>query len=475
MTATRAAGPPSAETSGTAPPTLPPGPSGLAWWRYFAQFMTSWDPLDLFMDLTRDYGPIVRFELPRGDFDVYVVARPEYAEHVMLRNPDNYDRVSGGVGGDVLDYVLGDGLLTSGGELWERQHRLIAPMFHRKSVRGFAELMLEETRRMLDRWQPNLENGAPLDLQHEMSRVTLLIISKALFSADVEGHVSTVRDALASFRGQNRQGGLAQLTTFPLWVPTPTNQAIKQARSNLDEIVYGLIEDRRGREEEYQDFLSMLMLAEDEETGERMDDEQIRDEVMTFFLAGHDTTANALTWTWFLLGRHPEAHERVHREALEHPMEDGFDRDTYGELTCAERVIKESMRIHPPVPGTGRTPEEDDVMDGYLVPAGTRVVTSPYVMHRSPEIWDEPTRFDPDRFLPEAEEKRERFAFMPFGGGQRICTGRAVAHRVGRLSLSEVTRRVRLELQDPDTPPGRDAAVTMQPGRPLKVVPHRWE
>jgi len=452
----------------------PPGPSGLTWWRYFGRFLTAWDPIDLFMDLAREYGPIARFELPARDWDVYVVSDPEYVEHVLLRNPDNYDRPASGIGADNLNYVLRDGLLTSEGALWERQHRLIAPMFHRKSVRGFAELMLEETRRMLERWRSNLEDEEPLNLQEEMSRITLLIIAKALFSADVAEHVPTVRDALATFRRRNQQGGLGRMLSPPLWIPTPHNQRVKRARGDLDDIVYGLIEERRGQEEDYEDFLSMLMLAEDEETGERMDTEQIRDEVMTFFLAGHETTANALTWTWFLLGRHPEVHRRVHEEALEHPMEEGFDRDTYGEWTYAERVIKESMRVYSPVPTTARMATEDDRIDGRDIPAGSIMVTSPYVVHRLPSLWEDPMRFDPDRFLPENEERHARFAYFPFGGGRRICTGREFAKMEARLILSEATRHVRLELQDPDTPPGRDAAVTMEPGRPLQVIPRRW-
>ncbi len=464
--------PPSGAT-GTGDENRPSGPTGWEWFKLYTRFMIASDPLDVFTELAREHAPLARFQQPRIDVDVYVMTRPENIEHVLLRNPERYIRPTGNAGGGNLDYVLGQGLLTSQGELWERQHRLIAPMFHRKSVRGFAELMLRETRRMVDRWAPSARAEEPLNLLEEMKRITLLVIAKSLFSADVEEHVSTVRDALRTFRANNTRG-IWELLRPPFWVPTPRNQRIKRAKENLDEIVYGLIEDRRGHEEEYEDFLSMLMLAEDEETGERMDTEQIRDEVMTFFLAGHETTANALTWTWFLLGRHPEVHRRAHEEAVRHPMDDGFDREAYGNLTFIERVIKESMRVYSPVPITARMATEDDQLAGHHIPAGSIMITSPYVVHRLPELWEEPMRFEPDRFKPENEKQHERFAYFPFGGGRRICTGREFAKMEARLILSQTLRHYRLELQDPETAPGRDSAVTMEPGRPLNVIPRTW-
>jgi len=458
--------------SGGPPVRVPaPGPEGLDWLRFYGRMLAGESPLDLFLDLAVRYPGVARFWQPVIMTDMYVLSDPEYLEHVMLRNPSTYISAIRDV--SEIDFVLGNGLLVNRGESWEKQHRLIAPMFHRKSVRNFANLMLEETRRMMDRWRDAIDREEPLNLLEEMKRLTLLVICRALFTADVEDYVSTVRETLRTLRGTGRQG-LAALLSPPLWVPTPRNRRVHRARDRLDDIVYGLIERRRGHEEEYDDFLSMLMTARDRETGEGMDEKQIRDEVMTFFLAGHETTANALTWTWYELGRHPEIHRRLHEEAAAHPMENGFDRETYGELDFTRRVLRESLRLNPPVPVTGRLSRLEDVLGGYHVPKGSFMIASPYVVHRHPDVWERPERFDPERFAGGKDESRPRFAYMPFGGGKRICTGREFAKMELRLVLSEVVRRYRLELVDPDTPPGREVVVTMEPERPLRVVPRSW-
>lgn len=448
-----------------------PGPDGMEWAHYYYRLLRGDSPLDLFFDLAVAYPGLARFWQPVVAADMYVLSDPEYLEHVMLRNPDVYISAIKDV--SRIDFVLGNGLLVNRGESWEQQHRLIAPMFHRKSVRAFGDLMLSETRRMLERWRSRPDDDEPLDLLEEMKRLTLLVIAKALFTRDVEDYVDQVRESLRTLRGLGRQG-IRALLAPPMWVPTPANRRAHCARDRLDEIVYGLIEERRGHEEEYDDFLSMLMRAEDPETGETMDDRQIRDEVMTFFLAGHETTANALTWTWLLLARHPEVRERLHDEARENPMDDGFDRETYRALEYTRRVIHESLRLYPPVPVTGRLSRLEDDLDGYRVPKGTFMIASPYVVHRHPDVWEDPERFDPARFSPSREEARARFAYMPFGGGKRICTGREFAKMELRLVLSEVLRHVRLELVDPETPPGKEVVVTMEPERTLKARPRRW-
>ncbi len=452
------------DSAGTVPA---PGPEGLDWVRFYGRMLAGESPLDLFLDLAVRYPGVARFYQPVLLSDMYILSEPDYLEHVLLRNPSTYISAIRDV--SEIDFVLGNGLLVNRGESWEKQHRLIAPMFHRKSVRGFGDLMLSEARRMMEGWEP----GEPLDLLEEMKRLTLSVICRALFTADIGGDVSTVRESLRTLRSTGRQGLMAMLSP-PLWVPTPRNRRVHRARDRLDDIVYGLIEDRRGSEEEYEDFLSMLMLAEDEETGEGMDDEQIRDEVMTFFLAGHETTANALTWTWHQLGRHPRIHRRVHEEARTHTMEDGFDRGVYGRLDYTRRVISESLRMHPPVPVTGRMARLEDNLAGYHVPKGSFMIASPYVVHRHPGIWEDPERFDPDRFTEDRARDRPRFAYLPFGGGKRICTGREFAKMELRLVLSEVTRRFRLEPVDSDTPPGKEVVVTMEPERTLRVIPRRW-
>ncbi len=453
----------------TVPPGEVPGPGRLAYLASMLGFLSD-NPLSSLPWMRKRYGRMVRLYLPMGGW-TYLLGTPDQVQYVLEKNQKNYRKARAY---KELARIMGEGLLTSEGDLWLRQHRLMMPMFHRKSVRTFGDMILDEADRMLDRWDSLHDCGETIDLLEEMKRITLLIICRSLFSSEVEGYVDDVSESLDVLRRgfQSRVRGF----DIPMWVPTPLNRRVSRALDRLDEIVHGLIDRRRGHEKEYEDFLSMLMLAEDEETGETMDQQQIRDEVMTFFLAGHETTANALTWTWYALADHPTIHRRLHEHAAEVLDEhDGtFSNDLYEDLDYAGRVVNESMRLYPPVPVFAREAIEPDVIEGYEVPAGTTVMLSQYLIHRDPELWPEPERFDPGRFDGDREEDRHRFSYFPFGGGARMCIGRELALLEARLILSRVVRRFRLERAEPDRSVGADVAVTMEPNVPLRMELHRW-
>ncbi len=457
-----------AEETTVAPKDVP-GPGRLAVVGTFFGFFGG-DPIHWLPHLRRQFGRTVRLYLPSEGW-TYLISDPDQVQYVLENNQKNYRKSDSY---EQLRRIMGRGLLTSEGDRWLRQHRLMMPMFHRKSVRNFGDMIVDEAGLMLDRWEDFAGRNEPIDLLEEMKRVTLRIICRSLFSTDVEGFVEDVSETLDVLRQEFQQQ--VRGMSLPDWIPTPHKKRVQESIERLDGIVYGLIDDRVGQEEEYDDFLSMLMLAEDEETGESMGREQIRDEVMTFFLAGHETTANALTWTWYLLADHDEIHRQLHRsvEAAVEDHERRYSDDLYESLEYAGRVVDESMRLYPPVPLFARKAIEDDVVGSYEVPRGTTLLLSQYLVHRDPDIWSEPEVFDPDRFAEDHESDRHRFSYFPFGGGARMCIGRELALLEARLILSLAVDRFRLERTEPERNVGMDVAVTLEPSEPLMMHLRDW-
>jgi len=446
----------------------PPGPSVVERLGQARRMLTE-DVTSVLTSAREEYGPVVDLTMPSGDAGV-LLADPEAIQHVLEGNPDNYRRAS--VYREELSELFGDGLLTSEGDLWHRQHRLIRPMFGSGSVRSFTDLIVQETDAMLDRWI----TGDEIDLLPEMERVTLSIIGKAMFSADVERHAAEIRDALQVLRrGFQREVGV--VPTFPEWVPSPHNRRMQRAIDDIDAVVHELIEARRGRADEYDDLLSKLLGARTDD-GERMDDEQIRDELVTFLLAGHETTAAALTWTWYLLANNPGVHERLHDLVADADPTDvvGFSAGAAGSESFVKQCVQEAMRIYPPVPVITREAIDRDEIAGYEVPAGAEVVLSQFVVHRDPDLWEDPLAYRPERFAPGAADDRPAYSYFPFGGGQRICIGRLFALAEAQLILARVVSDVRLTLRSPihDTP-AVDSAVTMVPDELVAMDVTNWE
>jgi cytochrome P450 len=390
---------------------------------------------------------------------IYLLADPGLIEYVLVENNRNFTKTR------ILKRnrrLLGEGLLTSEGEFWRRQRRLAQPAFHRKRVAAYGEVMAAFAERSLGAWR----DGQTIDVHEEMMHLTLEIVAKCLFDADVGARTTDVgkamKVALEDFSSQRR------LLRIPKGIPTPHNIRFEMAARRLDGVAGAIIENRRKSEEDRGDLLSMLMLAEDD-SGERMTDKQLRDEVMTLFLAGHETTANALSWTFWLLSLNPE---------VEHELAEELARVLGGRppttsdlpaLPYVECVLKESMRLYPPAWVVGREAIAECEVGGYRMAAGTTALMSQWIVHRDHRYHEDPERFDPDRWTAQYEKALPRFAYFPFGGGPRQCIGASFAMTEACLILAAVAKRFKMELA-----PGQRvepyASITLRPEKGIRMT-----
>jgi cytochrome P450 len=396
------------------------------------------------------------------------VSHPDYIKHVLQDNHRNYGKNTFAY--QTLQLTLGKGLVTSDGDFWLRQRRLAQPAFHRQRIEGFATMMTQATLDMLDRWATYTDSDHGFDLAQELTRLTLRIAGETLFHIDLTDDADDVGRALSLGLAETT-ARLSRPLSLPLAIPTPNNRRFLTARRALDSVVYDIIAERRRTQADTGDLLSMLMLAEDEETGERMTAQQLRDEVMTMMLAGHETTANALIWTWYLLAQHPGVEAKLAAEldavlAGRAPVIADLPN-----LSYTLKVVQESMRLYPPLYSFSRSATQDDEIGGYSIPAGATVSMSPYAMHRHPDYWDDPERFDPERFRAEAVSVRHRFVYIPFAAGPRQCIGSTFALTEVQLVLATVAQHYRLRLV-PDHPVEPIAAITLRPRNGVRVTLH---
>lgn len=436
-----------------------PGPRRLALLRFVRA--TRRDTLAAMTDLMETYGDVVRLKFPVSPIDekeIHVLRHPRDARRVLQENHTSYGKSSAYE--KILSRLAGRGLITSDGPLWKRQRRLAQPAFHRRSVERFAVSMTAATADLAARWD-GLAPGTELNIADEMRALALDIVGRTLFSSalgplhhDID---SGLTDALHYF-----DRAFDSLVVTPLWVPSRRNRRMRDAVARLERVVYGLINARAEREAEFDDLLSMMLLARDDETGERMSRTQVRDEVMTFLLAGHETSANALAWCWHLLAGSPAARERLEREADSILAGRAATVEDLPRMPYARMVIEEAMRLYPPAWVVERRALGADVLGGYDVPAGSAVMASTYLTHRNPSVWPEPDHFDPERFAPEAAAERPLFAYFPFGGGPRQCIGNLFAMVETQLVLSTLAGRFRLE-GVPGARVSTEASVTLRP------------
>ena len=421
------------------------------------------DPLALFTRVAREYGDVARFNV--ATHPAYLLNHPDYIKDVLVTN---HARFMKGRALQRAKRLLGEGLLTSEGDFWRRQRRLAQPAFHRQRVGSYAETMVAYAEKTSARWR----DGETLDVSAEMTRLTLAVVGQTLFDADVESDADEVGAALTEVMSLF---GYLMLPFSELLekLPLPPRRRFERARARLDAVIYRIIEEHRREGRDRGDLLSTLLHAVDEE-GDRtgMTDEQLRDEVMTIFLAGHETTSNALAWTWYLLSQNPEAEARLHEELDDVLKGRPPTAEDYPRLRYTEMVVAESMRLYPPAWAVGRLALEDHEVGGYHIPRGALVLVSQYVMHRDPRFWSEPERFDPERFTPEAKAGRPQFAYFPFGGGQRRCVGEGFAWMEAVLILAALARRWRLRLV-PGAQVRTEPRITLRPakgGIPMKAV-----
>lgn len=423
------------------------------------------DPLGMMTRLAREHGDVICIRL--GPFRYYTVFHPDHVKHVLQENHTNY------VKGPIIARsraLIGDGLFTSEGDFWRRQRRLAQPAFHRQRVAAFAEAMITCGRELLDDWRGAAASGAPFDLMAEMSRVTLRVVGKTLFSLDLDGDARAVGAALQTAMDHVVYRTF-HLLILPTAVPTLRNLRFRRALDALDAVVLRIIESRRHEPAADEDLLGLMLGARDEETGEGMSDRQLRDEVMTFVLAGHETTAVTLAWTWYLLCRHPEIAQRL-RDEVRAAL--GSREPAVGDLPAlryVRMVVDEALRLYPPLWGFGRQAIGEDRIDGYRIAAGAPVNLSPWITHRHPDFWDDPERFDPERFAPERATTRHRFAYFPFSSGPRLCIGNEFALMEATLLVAMMAQRYRIELAEPDRAVLPEAKLTVRPlgGVPVRV------
>jgi len=413
----------------------PPGPKGLPFLGSLPDYAR--DPLGFLQSLADTYGDIAHFTA--GPEHFYLLNHPDLIHEALVEKPEQFQKEQ--IDKIVLGRFLGNGLLLNDGETWKRQRRLVQPRFHTRRIQAYAQVMVDRAVDLMTGWQ----DGGSLDISHEMTRVTLAIVAKTLFDAEVEGDTATISDALTE--GQNiavRQIRLG--IPFPEWLPLPINRRQRRVRAELDAVILRMIRQRRTSQEDRGDLLSMLLLAQDEADGTGMTDEQVRDEVATLFVAGHETTATALTWIWYLLSQHNEVERRLCDELTR--VLKGRP-PTFADLTqlvYTEMIVKEAMRLYPPAWLFGRQPIGMVTIGDYPLIQGSTVLISPYVMHHHRLYFENPIRFEPERFSSENEKRLPKYAYIPFGGGPRICIGNSFAMMEAKLILATIAQRFQLIL-----------------------------
>ncbi|HVR39026.1 MAG TPA: cytochrome P450 [Thermoanaerobaculia bacterium] len=425
----------------------PPGPKP---WNPFANMRAMQrDSVAFLSRVAAEYGDASSFRF--GPQRVYFFNHPDLIRDVLVTHNKSFQK---GRALQQAKIALGEGLLTSEGEFHKRQRRLAQPAFHRDRINRYGEVMVEHALRTRERWR----DGEEFDAHHEMMRLTLSVVAKTLFDADVNKEAEDIGRALTEL-----------MELFPLLfnplaillraIPFVSIRRHVKSIGRLDAVIYRIIEERRASAEDRGDLLSMLLLAQDEEgDGGGMTDQQLRDEVLTLFLAGHETTANALSWTLYLLAQHPEVERELHRELDEILGDRAPAPADYPRLPYTEMVLAESMRLFPPAWAVGRLALEDVDIGEWRVPRGALVLVSQWTTHRDARFWPDPEHFDPMRFTADAKASRPKLAYFPFGAGARICIGESFAWMEGVLILAVLAQRWRFEL------------VNREPVKPLPLI-----
>jgi cytochrome P450 len=426
----------------------PPGPRSRIPFRYLRTLQR--DPIPFLTRLASEYGDASQFHV--GPQQIFFFNHPDLIRELLVTQHRSFHKSR------VLQrskIIFGEGLLTSEEEVHRRQRRLVQPAFHRDRIARYAEVMIERASKLA--WR----DGEVLDVHQEMMRLTLSVVAKTLFDADVDEEADEIGAALTSLVDlfPTLMNPMANLLRK---LPLPRTVRFRRSLERLDKTVYGIIDERRKSGEDRGDLLSMLLMALDEEgDGGGMTDQQLRDEAMTLFLAGHETTANALAWTWYLLSLNPDAANAMHRE-LDAVLGDRLPTPAdYTRLPYTEMVVAESMRMFPPAWAVSRLAIEDAMIGEWLVPRGAVVVASQAVTHRDARWFPDPDRFDPLRFTPEAKASRPKLSYFPFAAGPRICIGEGFAWMEAVLIVTTIAQRWRLELVSRDVTP--QASITLRP------------
>jgi cytochrome P450 len=416
------------------------------------------DPLATFTGWAREFGDM--FYYRAGWIHVYFLNHPDLIESVLITQSQNFakDKVI-----QNSRWFLGQGLLTSEGPEWRRQRRLCQPAFHRQRLSTYGETMGAYSEEMLAGWP----DGEVRDIHQEMMQLTMRIVAKVLFSVEVSEDAKKVATAL-NLLMRHTTGLRMIMPPLLRHVPLPALVRVKRAVRELDEIVNRIIRERLASGEDAGDLLSMLMASRDED-GSAMTDRQLRDEIMTFLLAGHETTAVSLSWTWYLLSQHPEVGDKLRQELGEVLGGRTPQLEDLARLPYTDKVVKESMRLYPPAWSLARSTANEIEIGGYRLPKGSNVVMSPWIMQRDPRFFDHPEQFDPDRWTAQTAQQLPRFAYFPFGGGPRLCIGASFAVMEANLLLATIAQRFHLTLV-PGHPVVPQPGITLRPRHGMRMT-----
>lgn len=393
-----------------------------------------------------------------------VAGEPEHAKHVLQQNNKNYHK---SLGYEVLRIFLGEGLLTSEGSFWMRQRRLAQPAFHKKRLAKLAHFMQEESVALADEWEQRMQANAQFDLKESMMAVTIKIVARALFSADVTMDIDTIRvhlDRLNVFAVKR----INSVVKLPMWMPTLRSYRYRESRDAINGVIFRIIEERRNQNESHDDLLEMLMEAKDEDTGEQMNNAQLRDECITIFSAGHETTAVSMTWLFYELARNPGVFDQLKAELDAVLGGRTLELGDLPQLKYTRAVVDEILRLYPPAWVLGRKSLEEDEIDGCRIPKGTNVLLPVYLLHHDAELWERPEEFWPGRWETERVKALPRMAYMPFGGGPRLCIGNNFALMEMVILLATLAQRFRPQLVD-EMHPGLNPLITLHPKRNIPI------
>jgi len=420
---------------------IPPYPTEKHW-LFGSGYLLRTDAIKQIGFFNEKYGDIYSLSLPFNK--IIIASHPAYARQVLTDNNKNYTK---SLAYQVVKLLLGNGILTSEGDFWRKQRRLIQPAFHKQKIAALATMMVQRIQQEADSLDAYAAGNQPVDIAGMMTSLTLDIISRAIFSAGV-AKAPLIAD-LITLLNQYVTDKINQPFRLPASIPTPFNIGERRALETLDNIIYEIIDTRRRENTPKNDLLSMLLEARDEETGEAMDNRQLRDEVMTIFIAGNETTANAMAWTLYLLSQHPQEEQKMMDE-IDEKMNSGLQPgyDTMPAFAYVRQVIEESMRLYPPAWVVGRRAIDDDELGDYRVPRGTNVLIPIFFLHRSSLYWEQPERFMPERFAADKRSGIDKYVYFPFGAGPRMCIGNNFAMMEMQLILVLLYRRFRFRLPE---------------------------
>jgi cytochrome P450 len=431
------------------------------------------DPLECLTGLARQYGDVVRLSL--GPMQAYLVSSPDGIQHVLQDNSRNYGK---GLSYQLMTPVIGKGLLTSDGPDWLRQHRLIQPAFHRRGVAAYVDLITDATTAMLGRWRMIAERGQSFDVVAEMIRLTRTIMSRLLFGSDVTDDSAPLIQSLLlagtvgeQITRESTNNVLALLRAFGV-LPMHASRRVQRTMDTVDQVLYTLIDERRRADQDRGDLLTHLIQARDETTGAQLSDREIRNALVTIFLAGNETTAVALAWLWYLVARYLEVAECLDAELASVLGGRVPTYDDLPNLAYTGMVVAETFRLYPPIWMLLRRAHAADTIGGWHIPAGAAIILSPYVTHHSATLWERPETFVPERFVSQHIVRRPRYAYFPFGGGAHICMGRHLALMEAPLIVAMVAQQYRLELVSTH-PAAPQPMITLRPHQGIPMAMHQ--